>query len=213
MVPLEHGMDGEFKFMEIKHKKSLFLLSINLVLLISNELNAQIERKIIPSNNIEIVEVNSSEIIVINEEENLSKKNNSKKPLLYKKVDVSKIIIPSQNRTIETNLRKLNSNFERDSQYNSLELETNQFIEIIGVDKRPKLFNGSLLIKFNNMPNLEAYAESNNLLLIKNLSDINVGVFKLKNILDIQIKLDNLQNDNNIVTIDLDTIDPFLKPK
>ena len=50
-------------------------------------------------------------------------------------------------------------------------------------------------------------------ILVKNLSDINTDVFQVKNILDIEIIINKLQENENILSIDLDTIDPTIRPK
>jgi len=50
-------------------------------------------------------------------------------------------------------------------------------------------------------------------ILVKNLSDINTDVFQVKKILDIEIIINKLQENENILSIDLDTIDPTIRPK
>ena len=83
----------------------------------------------------------------------------------------------------------------------------------IGLDKKRKLFNGALIVQFDNNLDFKNFAESNDLTLMKNLSDINTGVFKIKNILDVEIIINQLKEIENILRIDLDTIDPTIKPK
>ena len=96
---------------------------------------------------------------------------------------------------------------------NEFILSTDEYIQIRGVDNRKLLADGSILIQFKVFPNLENYALSNDIELVSNLSDINIGVFKIKNILELKLKIDLLRSDNNIINIDLNTIDPTLKAK
>ena len=136
-----------------------------------------------------------------------------KNPLKGINFDVSKIILLSENKIINTNFNELNKQKSKKNQLNNIKLLSNQYIEIIGLDKKRKLFNGALIVKFDNNLDFYDYAKSNDLTLIKNLSDINTGVFQVKNILDIEIIINKLQEDENILSIDLDIIDPTIRPK
>lgn len=138
---------------------------------------------------------------------------NPKNPLKGINFDVSKIIQFSEDKIINTNFNELNKQKSTKNQLNSIKLLSDQYIEIIGLDKKRKLFNGALIVKFDNNLDFYDYAKSNDLILIRNLSDINTGVFQAKNILDIEIIINNLQEDENILSINLDTIDPTIKPK
>ena len=142
-----------------------------------------------------------------------NKSLNPKNPLKGIYFDVSKIIQLSEDKIIDTNLNELNKKNFNQSQLNSIKLLSGQYIEIIGIDKKRKLFNGALIVQFNSNLNFNNFAESNNLILIENLSDINAGVFQIKNILDVEIIISKLQENENILSIDLDTIDPTIKPK
>ena len=67
-------------------------------------------------------------------------------------------------------------------------------------------FNGSLLIQFYDLPNLQDYGDMNNLIFIKDLSDVNSAIFKIDNFLDLKIIIDTLKKDINIKSIELNTI-------
>lgn len=138
---------------------------------------------------------------------------NPKNPLIGINFDVSKIIQLSEDKIINTNLNELNKKASNQNQLQSIKLLSGQYIEIIGIDKKRKLFNGALIVQFNSNLDFYNFAESNDLILIKNLSDINTGVFQVKNILDVEVIIRNLQENENILSIDLDTIDPTIKPK
>ena len=45
---------------------------------------------------------------------------------------------------------------------------------------------------------------------VNDLSDINVGLFKVTNLNDLQNRFDELKNDNNILSMELSVIDPML---
>ena len=92
----------------------------------------------------------------------------------------------------------------------TLFLKPNQFIEIIGVDSREKLFDGSIIIEFAQLPDLERFADTNEVLFVSDLSDINRGVFKVIDLYELEEKLRKLKLDSNILSIELDTIDPSI---
>jgi|TARA_B110001450_G_C17584099_1_gene466203 hypothetical protein len=92
----------------------------------------------------------------------------------------------------------------------TLFLKPNQFIEIMGVDSREKLFDGSIIIEFAQLPDLERFADTNEVLFVSDLSDINRGVFKVLDLYELEEKLSKLKLDSNILSIELDTIDPSI---
>lgn len=192
-----------FKYMEIKLKLiNHFLLFLGLLIsiqthadLVENIVFKKIEKEDVPKP------------VIFN------RSFNPKNPLKGINFDVSKIILLSENKIINTNFNELNKQKSTKNQLNSIKLLSDQYIEIIGLDKKRKLFNGALIVKFDNNLDLYDYAKSNDLTLIRNLSDINTGVFQVKNILDIEIIINNLQEDENILSINLDTIDPTIRPK
>ena len=92
-------------------------------------------------------------------------------------------------------------------------LKDNEFIKVKGVDKREKLFNGSIIVEFKTLPNFDIFALENNLVFISDLSDINRGVFKIGNIYNIKDKISELGGSSNILSIDLDLIDQSITNK
>jgi len=192
-----------YRYMEIKLKSiNRFLLFLGLR--ISIQTYADLVENIVFK---KIEKEDVSKPVIFN------RSSNQKNPLKGINYDVSKIILLSENKIINTNFNELNKQKSSKNQLNSIKLLSDQYIEIIGLDKKRKLFNGALIVKFDNNLDLYNYAESNDLILVKNLSDINTGVFQVKNILDIEIIINKLQEDENILSIDLDTIDPTIRPK
>ena len=110
-------------------------------------------------------------------------------------------------------VNKLNKKLTNQNVNNELILQPGEYIQIKGIDNRILLFDGSFLIKFNTFPNLQNFAISNELEFVSNLSDISVGVFKVKNISELQLKIDSIKDDDNIISIQLNTIDPNLQPE
>ena len=94
---------------------------------------------------------------------------------------------------------------------NILTLNKGEFVQIQGSDKINKLFNGSIIIKFKSVPNFTDYALSKEIEFISDLSNIKRGVFKINNLYDLQIKIDEIKLDENVLEIELDVIDPRLK--
>ena len=96
---------------------------------------------------------------------------------------------------------------------NELILQPGEYIQIKGIDNRLLLFDGSFLVKFSTFPNLQSFAFANGLEFVSNLSDINIGVFKVENISELQLKIDSIKDDDNVISIYLNTIDPNLQPE
>tara|TARA_B100000989_G_C19512658_1_gene459930 strand:+ start:1544 stop:2083 length:540 start_codon:yes stop_codon:yes gene_type:complete len=90
-------------------------------------------------------------------------------------------------------------------------LNDGEFIQIKGIDKRLLLFNGTFIVEFKNIPNMMFFADANLIEFVDNLSDINKGVFKVKNLNDLELTMNSLKSDMNIISIELNTIDPSLE--
>ena len=92
-------------------------------------------------------------------------------------------------------------------------LDNNEYVALKGPDTRRLLFNGSIIIKFNETPDLAQYAQEHNIVLVRDLSDIQRGVFRINNMYDLGKIIVELQNDDNIHNIELDLIDPSVRPE
>ena len=45
------------------------------------------------------------------------------------------------------------------------------------------------------------------------LSDIQMGVFKIKNIYELESRINLIKDNENIISIELNTLDPTIKPR
>ena len=137
-----------------------------------------------------------------------SKDINRKNPLFGVTLDLTK--------TFDKNNKELISNLSTEYQgdlennpKNDYILESGQFIQIKKHNKE-LLFDGSFFIYFKQTPNLSDFAIANGITFVTDLSDINVGLFKVNNLNDLQKRFDELKNDNNILSMELSVIDPAL---
>ncbi len=137
-----------------------------------------------------------------------SKDINRKNPLFGVTLDLTK--------TFDKNNKELISNLSTEYQgdlennpKNEYILESGQFIQIKKHNKE-LLFDGSFFIYFKQTPNLSDFAIANGITFVTDLSDINVGLFKVNNLNDLQKRFDELKNDNNILSMELSVIDPSL---
>ena len=201
-----HLIDGIWSFMGIKNKfinlKYLIFMSILFAINISANtkiLGSSLVQKEVTSKNIDSVE-----------EQSLELKN--KDPLREVFIDFSKIFDDSNNLILEID-QTINDPIESDLLVNSLVLKPGQYIQLIKSGQDSLLSDGSILIKFNSMPNFDDYTSSGELIFVSNLSDINTGVFKVKNILKIKPIIDSLKDDDNISSISLNTINYRIKPE
>jgi hypothetical protein len=130
-------------------------------------------------------------------------------------VSIEDFIDPLEGVTFNFDKRvnKFNKELINQNLANKLIIQPGEYIQIKGIDNRLLLFDGSILIKFNTFPNLENFAVSNKLDFVSNLSDISVGVFKINNLSELQFKLDAIKEDDNVLSIHLNTIDPSLRPE
>jgi hypothetical protein len=133
-------------------------------------------------------------------------------PLKGLDVSYDKIFSYQNNKSKEIKNRSIvQSNSLEETNRKNLSLGPNEFIEIKAVDKIRKLFNGSIIVKFNQVPDLYWFASQNNLQFVSDLSDINRGVFKIGNIYDLEEIIRNLQNKVEVQSVELDVIDPSIE--
>ncbi|MEL1226243.1 MAG: hypothetical protein VW963_05810 [Candidatus Neomarinimicrobiota bacterium] len=136
-----------------------------------------------------------------------------------KSIDSSKIALdeknPLKNKTIllDKIFNKSNKEILRGVPNNNLVLNNGEYIRIKNVDKRTLLFDGAIRIQFKNIPNLESFINLHELQIIEDLSDIKIVVFKVKNILELESIINEIKNDENINSIELNTLDPFIEPQ
>ena len=138
-----------------------------------------------------------------------SKDINRKNPLFGVILDFTK--------TFDKNYKEVSFNLSAEYQgdiennnKNVYILESGQFIQIKR-HNRELLFDGSFFIYFKETPDLSDFAKTNGITFVTDLSDINMGLFKVTNLNDLQKKFDELKNDNNILSMELSVIDSALK--
>ena len=117
---------------------------------------------------------------------------------------------------IQLNFNKIVNKFNKEIPRESLDrellfLNKGEYIQLKGIDNRILLFDGSFRIQFRKTPNLSDYASSNGLQFVESLSDINIGVFKTNNLSELSLIAPLLKNDDNVISISLNTVDPSLK--
>ena len=160
------------------------------------------------------INIASKKLISVNTENKIFDKNlSTKDPLKDVLIDFNKIVYRSNNANFEKNIEKVNFNSSKVELRNELILNKNEYFLIQTKDNQKLIYDGSLLIKFIDIPNFQDYAAMNDLIFIKDLSDINTAIFKVYNFLDLKIIIDNLKSDSDVKSIELNTINPNLKPK
>ena len=88
----------------------------------------------------------------------------------------------------------------------TLILQEDEFVNINGAGKKERLFNGSIIIKFIQNPNLNDFAINNDISFVGDMSELNRGVFKINNLYEFKDKIKILQQNNNIVSIELNEL-------
>ena len=160
------------------------------------------------------INISSKKLISVNTENQIFDKNlSTKDPLKDVLIDFNKIVYRSNNTNFEKNIEKVSFNSSKVELRNELILNKNEYFLIQTKDNQKLIYDGSLLIKFIDIPNFQDYAAMNDLIFIKDLSNINTAIFKVYNFLDLKIIIDNLKLDSDVKSIELNTINPNLKPK
>jgi len=145
-----------------------------------------------------------------------SRSIDTKNPLQGVVLDFSKVV----NRSSELVITEYtvdsfdldNSELNQKENY-ELYLKPYEYIQIIDKGSIELLSNGSFFVKFLEIPNLKDFATLHQLTFVRDLSDINIGVFKVQNMYELESKLELLKEDANVISLDLDTIDPSLTTK
>ena len=108
-------------------------------------------------------------------------------------------------------LKLVKKNITASAETKVTQLQKGEYISIKGIDNKLRFFNGSLIIKFNEMPDLESYALLNNLTYTSNLSDINSAVFKVQDISLLETTIRDIKLDENILNVELSLKDPSIQ--
>ena len=149
---------------------------------------------------------------------NISAQANTKKPVIKDgskiKFLYSAVYLYKDNLLTEIDIAQNIDLAGSDNNSRVLKLEPNQYIKVKGLDGKEKLFNGSIIVKFKSPEDLQVFSLRNDMALVKNLPDIERGVFKIDDIYNFNEKLDQLKSNNpNIERVELNTIDISIRPK
>lgn len=128
---------------------------------------------------------------------------------LAKKVDKSNKVISIDNKQI---FRQADEMHILPSESHII-LGDGEYIRIKSRDKRTLLHNGSILIKFVSLPDLDSFVSKHDLIVTTQLTDINVIGFRVKNINLLHPVISKLRDNKDIIAIQLDTLDPSIVPK
>lgn len=194
--------------METKNLNRLFfclILFLSIDIFSSNDKNHKY--KLINNNT-------TMEVKEIDLKHNLTPKNNSEnlnkleEKEFYKQfeLDLNKVY-----RYDGRSFQLINKNNEANPGLKVYKLDKDEYVLIKGNDNKIKLFNGSIIIKFNQMPDLYNFALLNNLTLSSNLSDINSAVFRVENILSLDTVIKDIKLDKNIINVELSLKDPSVQ--
>lgn len=124
-----------------------------------------------------------------------------------KKIFLNKIYNDKKTILNESQRENSNNNLSSQTLNNQFVLAKNEFVQIQGADGIKKLFNGSIIIKFQSVPDLQNYAINNELELVSDLRNIQRGVFKINNLYELQSIIDDIESDVNVLEVELQTFD------
>ena len=135
----------------------------------------------------------------------------TKNPLIGINLDFTRRFNISNEIIYESTPNEVESLLNQNS--SSVELKPGEYIRITDSRNKAFLFDGSFIVEFKEIPNLENFAINNDMTFIGNLSDIKMGVFKPRNVKDLDTKIKNFALNDNIVSVSLNLVDPEIKPE
>ena len=194
--------------METKNLNRLFfclILFLSIDIFSSNDKNHKY--KLINNNTaIEVKEIDLKHNLT--PKNNLEDLNKIEEKRFYKQyeLDLNKVY-----RYDGRSFQLINKNNEANPEPKVYKLDKDEYVLLKGNDNKIRLFNGSIIIKFNQMPDLYNFALLNNLTLSSNLSDINSAVFRVKNILSLDTVIKDIKLDKNIINVELSLKDPSVQ--
>jgi len=194
--------------METKNLNRLFfclILFLSIDIFSSNDKNHKY--KLINNNTaIEVKEIDLKHNLT--PKNNLEDLNKIEEKRFYKQyeLDLNKVY-----RYDGRSFQLINKNNEANPEPKVYKLDKDEYVLLKGNDNKIRLFNGSIIIKFNQMPDLYNFALLNNLTLSSNLSDINSAVFRVENILSLDTVIKDIKLDKNIINVELSLKDPSVQ--
>ena len=144
---------------------------------------------------------------------NLMELNDSTNPINEFVFFTENIVDKKKQLIKKTNFDNTGKNFSQFTNQSNLILDEGEFIIIKGVDNIEKLFNGSLIVSYKKALDLNDFARTYDVVFISDLSKINRGVFKVRNLFDLDSKIYQILEDGDVLSVELDTIDPSVQPE
>ena len=161
------------------------------------------------ANDLEEIEVN---FLPSEDSEKNSADKSAVDPLKGLVISYNKIFYYQNNVSTEIqNKSVMQSDSLLENKDKNLSLGPNEFVEMTGIDQRRKLFNGAIIVEFEQVPDLNWFASQNNVRFISDLSDIKRGVFRIDNLHDIEGIIRSLESNSNVRSVELDTVDPAIE--
>jgi len=194
--------------METKNLNRLFfclILFLSIDIFSSNDKNHKY--KLINNNTaIEVKEIDLKHNLT--PKNNLEDLNKIEEKRFYKQyeLDLNKVY-----RYDGRSFQLINKNNEANPEPKVYKLDKDEYVLLKGNDNKIRLFNGSIIIKFNQMPDLYNFALLNKKTLSSNLSDINSAVFRVENILSLDTVIKDIKLDKNIINVELSLKDPSVQ--
>ena len=87
-----------------------------------------------------------------------------------------------------------------------------RYIVVIGADQAIKFYNGTINVRFSELTNFADFGVQNDLIFVKSLPQINLGVYKVNNIRETESVLQRLVKNQIVKGVELDLINPNIKP-
>ena len=161
------------------------------------------------ANDLEEIEVN---FLPSEDSEKNSADKSAVDPLKGLVISYNKIFYYQNNVSTEIkNKSVIQSDSLLENKDKNLSLGPNEFVEMTGIDQRRKLFNGAIIVEFEQVPDLNWFASKNNVRFISDLSDIKRGVFRIDNLHDVEGIIRSLESNSNVRSVELDTVDPAIE--
>ena len=140
----------------------------------------------------------------------------SKKPIEYQYFFDSVVVRKNQNNE-NLNVERL-GNYLFEYEADKLNLVVNQlagqerYIVVKGADQAIKFYNGTINVRFSELTNFANFAVQNNLIFVKSLPQINLGVYRVNNIRETETVLQMLARNQIVRGVELDLINPNIGP-
>ncbi len=157
--------------------------------------------------------ISKSENSATNSQEELITQKNILNPLSDLNIFLDKKVNSKAELIQNINIQNDKTQLSNQSFNETYTLNEGEFVRVQGIDKIDMLFDGSIIVKFESMPNLANYAITNNIQFITDLSAINRGIFKIQNLYDLQTVINKIKLDENVKEIELKLRDPRLAPE